>query len=174
MKRSRKASLICFLLFSYRGFNITKDLITQEQLKKELTYNPETGEFFWSVPKVGRPNGRPAGSVNVYGYRSITIDEIKYLAHRLAWFYMTGEWPEHLVRHKNEKNDDNSWDNLVSITHKESQQKKKDKLREIWKDNGVTVYVEKKVKRATFSNKEVHEAIEEYIKNKTLVNGVYV
>lgn len=112
--------------------------------------------------------------MNVYGYRSIDIEGSKYLAHRLAWLYMTGEWPEYLIRHKNEKNDDNSWDNLVNTTPKEVQNKRKDKLREIWKDNGVTVVIEKKVKRATFTKQEVNKAVEEYLKDKILVNGVYV
>lgn len=86
---------------------------------------------------------------------------------------MTGEWPTHLVRHQNEKNDDNSWGNLVAATPKEVQNKRKDKLKEIWKDNEAVMFVEKRVRKATFTREEVHKAVEEYIKNKTLINGVY-
>ena len=57
-----------------------------------------------------------AGSVTGVGYRQIQIDGIFYYASRLAWFYMTKEWPEFIVDHENENKEDNSWDNLREAT----------------------------------------------------------
>ena len=36
----------------------------------------------------------------------------RYSAHRLAWLYMTGDWPPDEVDHKNRVRTDNRWDNL--------------------------------------------------------------
>ena len=41
----------------------------------------------------------------------ICIDYRRYYAHRLAWFYVHGEWPK-VVDHWNGKRDDNRLENL--------------------------------------------------------------
>jgi hypothetical protein len=58
------------------------------------------------------PVGSIAGSLHKDGYVYIGIDGRLYLAHRLAVLYVTGEWPEQEVDHKNGVRDDNRWRNL--------------------------------------------------------------
>jgi HNH endonuclease len=88
-------------------------MLTQERLKQVLSYDPDTGVFRWEQPSKRTPylKGREAGSMNSKGYRTVRIDNREYKAHRLSWFYMTGEWPK-MIDHKNRKRDDNRWDNL--------------------------------------------------------------
>jgi hypothetical protein len=93
--------------------------LTIERLRELLTYDPETGVFH-------RPKGHRfpiAGWVNsVNGYRYIDIDGERYLAQRLAWFYMTGTWPDGEVDHRNLRRDDNWWENLRAATKAQNMQ----------------------------------------------------
>lgn len=91
--------------------------LTQDHLKSLVTYYPDTGAFIW----LSRTNtkrtwntkhaGKPAGCI-VEGYVSIGINNKNYLAHRLAWLYMTGEWPASLIDHRDRNGLNNKWDNL--------------------------------------------------------------
>lgn len=91
---------------------MTKSSLTAECLRERLHYNPDTGIFTWIV--------RPAQCVHIGdvagclydGYRNILIFNQKYKAHRLAWLYMTGEWPAEETDHKNGVRSDNRWCNL--------------------------------------------------------------
>lgn len=93
--------------------------ITQEELKQLLSYDPVTGVFTWLVD---RANGKilagdEAGHVRENGYRYISIDYGQFLASRLAFLFMTGNFPPKLVDHKNGKTTDNRWENLRPATH---------------------------------------------------------
>lgn len=68
-------------------------MITQEQLKEVLNYDPETGLFTW-IKKRGHKKNTAGGKR--LGYISIGVGFRLYQAHRLAWLYMTGEWPKFL------------------------------------------------------------------------------
>lgn len=91
-------------------------MITQERLKELLNYNPETGLFTWLGKKSSQRLGRVAGTPNTDGYTSICVDYRLYLAHRLAFLYMTGEWPKQQVDHINHSESDNRWCNLRDVS----------------------------------------------------------
>ena len=96
--------------------------LTQERLKELLTYSPETGEFFWrGLKRKNRQKGLRAGTTNGRGYRQITVDKVIYLEHRLAWLYMTGEFPLLTIDHKDQDKSNNKWDNLREATSSENQ-----------------------------------------------------
>ena len=91
--------------------------ITIEHLRESLDYNAQTGIFTWRKNH-RRPDliGKTAGSIHSAGYISISIHNVKRLAHRLAWFYVTGVMPEGHIDHINGNKLDNSFDNLRQVT----------------------------------------------------------
>ena len=93
--------------------------LTQARLKENLHYNPTTGDFTWLVHKPRASHKIRAGTIN-NGYRSISIDGKKYLAHRLAWLYMYGQMPSKNIDHINNHPDDNRLDNLRECTTKQN------------------------------------------------------
>lgn len=88
-------------------------MITQKQLKEVLDYNPDTGIFIWKVKTSHRIEiGDIAGTRSRRGYLTIGINGKRYLAHRLAFLFMTGYFPKAMVDHRNTNVIDNSWDNI--------------------------------------------------------------
>ena len=93
-------------------------MITQEELKELLDYNPETGLFTWNVYN-NIKNKTTAGTFND-GYIQIKIKQKIYQAHRLAWLYVYGEWPKGQIDHINGIRDDNRIENLRDVTNRET------------------------------------------------------
>lgn len=93
------------------------------RLTEVLAYEPSTGVFTWIEPPKTMPylRGKQAGTIDAYGYRYIRVDGIVIAAGRLAWFYMTGEWPLGQVDHRNRNRDDNRWKNLRDLTASQNQ-----------------------------------------------------
>jgi hypothetical protein len=60
--------------------------------------------------------GDVAGSRNTStGYIDIFVHGRRYGAHRLAWFYVHGRWPEHEIDHINGERSHNAIDNLRDV-----------------------------------------------------------
>lgn len=96
--------------------------LTQKELKKNLHLDPETGRFTRLIRSSTSINiGDEAGYVGPDGYSCLSVNSKVYLTHRLAWLYMTGEWPKDMVDHINQIRDDNKWGNLRECTNSQNQ-----------------------------------------------------
>jgi hypothetical protein len=91
-------------------------MITHERLREALHYDPPTGAFIWRGSCTPRLIGKRAGCKKDFdGYRVIKVDGRRYYEHRLAWFYMTAEWPKELDHCDLDKSN-NAWTNLRLAT----------------------------------------------------------
>lgn len=96
-----------------------------ERLLHVLNYDAETGVFSWRIQNGQRGKvGAVAGTFDGQAYWRIQVDRKKYKAHRLAWFYVHGVWPEH-VDHINGDCLDNRLVNLREVTHAENHQNRR-------------------------------------------------
>lgn len=95
--------------------------LEQSYLKKILLYDRNTGIFYWSIPTKYHPRmiGQVAGC-DSSGYRMIRIDGKKYKAHRLAWLYEYGQWPNGNIDHIDGNTFNNKIDNLRIATASEN------------------------------------------------------
>lgn len=82
-----------------------QSLLTADQVRALLKYDPETGKF----ARAGRPVGTPNPT---NGYISIGISGNNYLAHRIAWLMHHNVWPEFEIDHINGDRSDNRISNL--------------------------------------------------------------
>jgi len=100
--------------------------LTVERLRAAVHYDPVTGVFVWKESRArGARIGGSAGiASNGIGYARVGLDGRRYLAHRLAWFYVHGEWPENDIDHINRRRLDNRMLNLRQATRSENLQNK--------------------------------------------------
>jgi len=93
-----------------------KDCVSHNRLCEILKYNKKTGAFTWLISPTGSVVvGSVAGNLSKRGYIEIRIDKKAYKAHRLAWFYVYGVWPNQ-VDHDDHDRSNNKWLNLNEAT----------------------------------------------------------
>lgn len=103
--------------------------LTPERLKELLSYDPYTGKFTHLRTWAATAAGSIAGTLSDRGYVRIGVDGEEFRAHRLAWFYVHGEWPGDEIDHINGDRTDNRIANLRIVTHAENMQNVRAKLR---------------------------------------------
>lgn len=105
-----------------------KDLLSELELA--LKYFPKTGQFKWQVWRQSHARiinpGTVAGTITPDGRVQIGFTDSKgkkwiLRAHRLAFWFMTGEVPEE-IDHKDGNPSNNKWSNLREVTHSENNQ----------------------------------------------------
>ena len=145
--------------------------ISQDELKKIIHYNHITGD----IKRLDRRNSN--GSIDKYGYLILKIKGVQYKAHRLAWLYVYGEFPNNVIDHINGDKLDNSIINLRDVSQKENS---RNRIGRVNPETGVVgVYVDKtkglKKKFATRIHGNVmrfytiEDAVKERLRNKLKV-----
>lgn len=97
-------------------------MISQAELLALVHYEPESGIFTWRVSRGRCRAGAVAGSLThtVSPYIHIRVGSRNYYAHRLAWLYVTGEWPASDLDHKDLDGTNNRFSNLREVTHQQN------------------------------------------------------
>ena len=98
-----------------------KQELTYERLKQMFSYSPETGEFTRLVRTSNSTRvGEVAGGKMTHGYLTLCIDYQSHYAHRLAWLYTHGVWPDRNIDHINGNRLDNRIANIRQCNQTEN------------------------------------------------------
>jgi HNH endonuclease len=97
-------------------------MISFDRLREYLNYDPLSGTFthLTDHPLWHFRQGDMAGGTDSSGYVIVGVDGRRYKAHRLAWLFMTGEWPQDCIDHRNGIRDDNRFENLRDVSSREN------------------------------------------------------
>ena len=102
-----------------------KETLTANQARELLTYDPDTGSFFWAATRNNRTRkGQEAGSLSDEGYVCVKVGGRSYKAHRLAWLMSYGEWPAEQIDHIDHCRSNNRLENLRQVTHVDNHRNK--------------------------------------------------
>lgn len=90
--------------------------MNKEQLQELLLYDPITGVFINLTTRSHNAKaGMVAGAKQLTGHYAVQLNGKKYLLHRLAWLYMTGDWPVYGIDHIDGDPSNNKFENLRDI-----------------------------------------------------------
>jgi hypothetical protein len=97
--------------------------LTHDKLLEFIEYDPETGIFVWKVARSNRARAKSRAGVlhRPSGGRYISIDGEKFMAHRLAFFYVKKRWPNTDVRPLDSDYDNCAIANLREVSRVELQ-----------------------------------------------------
>lgn len=94
------------------------------QFRARYEYHLDTGRFSHKTTIGGTIPGVPLSETPHRRYLLIKILHKKYKAHKLAWFWVTGVWPER-IDHRNLDKKNNTWNNLREATNSQNAQNTK-------------------------------------------------
>lgn len=96
-----------------------RESLTAERLRELLDYDPQTGVFCVIS------TGRKAGFVRLSGYVGVNLLGAQFYAHRLAWLWVHGRWPDECIDHINGERADNRIANLRAVCKRVNDQNRR-------------------------------------------------
>jgi hypothetical protein len=87
-------------------------MISFDDLKKIMSYDPESGNLLWLISRGKARIGSIAGCIYSDGYRVVTILGKRYRSTHLAFLLMTGNMPENIIDHIDLMKSNDRWKNL--------------------------------------------------------------
>jgi hypothetical protein len=123
-----------------------------------LSYDESTGIFKRKKDYGNIKAGSVAGGSHTRGYLVISIFNRKYFAHRLAWFFKHGVFPDGQIDHIDRNKLNNRIDNLRVVTNAENQHNQGIKSNNTSGFQGVTWSAQKKKwhARITIDGRQKH------------------
>jgi hypothetical protein len=95
--------------------------VTAEQVRELFDYDPEEGRLRWKVARQKINKGDVAGYKSKSdGYWYVGFDYHEFLAHRIIWLWVTGEWPKCQIDHWDRNRSNNKWVNLREATNSQN------------------------------------------------------
>jgi len=116
-----------------------------------LDYDTESGNFYRKQTLGKCIVGQTAGTKNGCGYLIVWVGGERFLAHRLAWFFVHGVWPENDIDHINGVRTDNRISNLRKATRAQNSMNTKLSIRNTSGLKGVSWHPRDKYWRARCS-----------------------
>lgn len=97
---------------------------TADQLRELFSYDAVTGSLKWKVSRGTAKAGSEAGCITTAVgrsvYRCVGLEGAQYLASRLIWCLVYGNWPVNLIDHKDGDGLNNRLDNLREASYLEN------------------------------------------------------
>ena len=90
--------------------------LTAKRLREVVRYEPKTGLWRYNYSTSGKHVKDAIAGGSDGRYWRVTIDGRRYMSHVIAVLYMTGEWPEAEVDHRDTDSLNNRWRNLRPAT----------------------------------------------------------
>lgn len=95
-------------------------MLSTDEIRNLLSYDPQTGVFVWRISTSPKAQAGANAGCRSGKYWRIGIGGRPYPAHRLAWLYMNGEFPDGEIDHVNGDCLDNRIVNLRAVSHLEN------------------------------------------------------
>jgi hypothetical protein len=92
------------------------------KLMKDTFIVDDVGRLFFKEKRRGRRPGVEAGGLSLLGYRSVCVNQKKYLCHRIVFALTHNRWPELDIDHINGDGLDNRPENLREATKSQNLQ----------------------------------------------------
>lgn len=92
---------------------------TQESLLGVFNYDGVTGKLTHKKTTSSGTAGSLATHAHSGGYLCVSVGRKAYLAHRIIYLMVTGNWPEY-IDHINHDRTDNRWNNLRGVSQTEN------------------------------------------------------